>query len=755
MARKKAVSAPSPPSREKVARALEAGAFTDALAAARELYRIAPTAENTSLLKRVLAAVAGDFAERNKALEFNGIMAEADKLDPDDAAWLVERAGLLARGGRLADALMRVDEAARGKVLGFAADRAIRTRSKEFIPDEMHPGFDAIQTAFRHHETGNEAAAREALEVIGLRSPYLEWKILLRGLLALAAGDKTRAVDNFARLDAARLPARLAAPLRAALDPEFKKSVPAPLAARLEPQADRLLSSPVLKHLRDIAHNLGRDRPLTPAFRSAESAVAHLKKTAPDLLARLGNCLYQAILQQGQPEDMARYRRLFGAPPGDPNFHKLQATIAEHIGDPAMAHQQWQRYEAWLAGNPLGWPPAVVARARAMVLTRMGASAAEHADPQDEDDLDDGFGFFAPPPRRKKEKPKPLDPPAEVCFARAAQLAPDWDVASRNLFNALLDAGQDAQAEETIRAFLAHQPDDLAAITSLADELTRQGRSEEAAAYWLKALAINPLDKPMRARTAMAVLASACRKLAGAPAAADAELDRHAALLAESSPGATAALRAAIRTKEGKPDEAADFRQQALATPGARLSSAYHMLVDSLLAKVKPADKRAAEKSFADVLAQPPTPMEVTLLIGAYDFFRANALSYRGQKSHEKKVLDQVARCVDAEAPEIDFERLAILLSAKRQWKLAKTFTDACIKRFRSNPHFLLVRSEAGLESGEPFYKVADRLRKAQQLAEKSTEPRHRELLDKISELLKEVTPQFNFLDAFFDRETW
>jgi tetratricopeptide (TPR) repeat protein len=754
VARKKAVSTPSPPSPEKVARVLQSGALIDALAAAREVHRIAPTEESTSLLKRVLAAVAADFAERNKALEFNGIIAEADKLDPDDGDWLVERACLLARGGRLADALMRVDEAARGKVLAFAADRAIRTRSEEFIPDDMHAGFDAIQTAFRHHEAGNEAAAREALEVIGLRSPYLEWKVLLRGLLALAAGDKVRAVDNFTRLDAARLPARLASPLRGALDPEFKKSAPPSFAAKLEPLADRLLSNSLIKHLRDIAQNLGRDRPLTPAFRSAESAVLHLKKTAPDLVARLGNCLYQAILQQGQPEDMARYRRLFGAPPSDPNFHKLQAIIAEHIGDPAVAHQQWQRYEAWLAGNPLGWPPAVVARARAMVLTRMGTSAADHADPQDDDDLDGEFGFFAPP-RRRKKKPKPLDPPAEDCFARAAQLAPDWDVASRNLFNALLDAGQNARAEETIRTFLAHQPNDLAAITSLADELTRQGRSEEAAEYWLRALEINPLDKPMRARTALAILASACRKMAGAPAAADADLDRHAALLDERSPGATTALRSVIRIKEGKLDEAAVFRQQALATPGSRLSSAYHMVVDSLLAKVKPADKRVVEKLFAEELAQPPAPVEVTLLIGAYDFYCVNALGYRGQKSHEKKVLDQVARCVDAEAPELDFERLATLLSAKKQWRLAKTFTDACIKRFRSNPHFLLVRSEAGLESGEPFYKVGDRLRKAQQLAEKSTEPRHRDLLDRISELLKEVTPQFNFLDAFFDRGPW
>ncbi len=753
MARKKPVAAPPAPSPERVERSLQSGDLTAALAIARDLHRLAPTAENLALLKRTLRAAAAELADRDNALEFNRLLAEADAVDPDDPAWRLERACLLARGGRRADALERVDESSRARILGEAADRAIRTRSKEFLPEEMHGGFDAVVAAFRHHEAGDEVAARTALEPIGLRSPFLEWKVLLRGLLALATDDKARAGENFERLDPERMPARLAIPLRAGLSEAYFKSLPAGLAAKAQQQSARLFTSPLIEHLRTIAQNLGRDRPLTPVFRAAEHALPLLRKSAPALVPRLANCLYHAILQQGQPQDLARYRKLFGNPAEDPGFHRLQAQIAEQLGDLDMSNREWQKYEVWLAAVPPGWPPPVAARARAMIWTRMGEHAEQHAE-QADSEFEDGFGFLAPPRRRKK--PKPLEPSAELCYTRAATLAPDWNEANRHVCLDVLDVGKTAAAEAAIRRYLALQPGDLAGVRSLADLLSQEGRTEEATDYWLKAISINPLDEATRMRAASAILALARRKLAaGAPAEASAVLDHHATLLEERSPATTAALRSVIFMKERKPDEAAAARQVALTRPGTRLCSAYHILVDSQLAKLKPPEQRAAEKLFADELTPAPKPLEVNLLIAAYDSYHLERISYRGQKSHEKKVLDQVARCIEAEAPEIDFECLASFLAARHQWKLVKNFTDACIKRFRSNPAFYYFRCEAGLETGERHYKISDRLHKAKQLAEKSTEPRHQGLLEPINEMLKEVAPRFNFLDAFFNRDPW
>ncbi|HJZ54578.1 MAG TPA: hypothetical protein VKE74_06445, partial [Gemmataceae bacterium] len=318
MARKKSPAPVPIPTPERVAAAVRTGDFATALDVARQLHALTPTPASLALRKQALAAAAAHFADRDKTAEFNRVMTEAASLDPDDSGWKLERAALLARGGMLGEGLKLIenhpDPTARAKVLGFAADRAVRRQSREFLPDELHPGLNAVLAAFRSHEAGNEAAAREAIEPIGLRSPFLEWKVLLRGLLAHAAGDDARASENFARLDPARLPARLAAPYRIATDPAFKTSLPADAATTLLAQHRKLITGPAIDGLRAVARELGRDKPLAPAFRASETVVPLLKQSAPELLPRLANCLYHAIIHQGQPEDLPRFRKLFGNP---------------------------------------------------------------------------------------------------------------------------------------------------------------------------------------------------------------------------------------------------------------------------------------------------------------------------------------------------------------------------------------------------------------------------------------------------------
>src|SRR3954452_109478 len=95
-------------------------------------------------------------------------------------------------------------------------------RARAALPLAMHAGFDAVQDAFAHYEAGRDDAAITALRIVGLNSPFLEWKLLLRGLMAYSAGDDGRALDNWSRLDSQRLPATLAAPLRASMDASFR-----------------------------------------------------------------------------------------------------------------------------------------------------------------------------------------------------------------------------------------------------------------------------------------------------------------------------------------------------------------------------------------------------------------------------------------------------------------------------------------------------------------------------------------------------
>src|SRR5436309_2300807 len=69
--------------------------------------------------------------------------------------------------------------------LARAADAALELGGgRDKLPENLRPGFDAVRTAFDHYQAGRDDDARAALDAIGLGSPFLEWKLLLRGLIA-------------------------------------------------------------------------------------------------------------------------------------------------------------------------------------------------------------------------------------------------------------------------------------------------------------------------------------------------------------------------------------------------------------------------------------------------------------------------------------------------------------------------------------------------------------------------------------------
>src|SRR5206468_8841041 len=111
---------------------------------------------------------------------------------------------------------------------------------RDVLPEPLREQFDLVLKAFRHLEAGQDDQAREALQGIGLQSPFLEWKLLLRGLLAYYQKDDVRAAENWQRLDPQRLPARLAAPLRFLIDPAYRHAQAPQTQATLKKQADRL-----------------------------------------------------------------------------------------------------------------------------------------------------------------------------------------------------------------------------------------------------------------------------------------------------------------------------------------------------------------------------------------------------------------------------------------------------------------------------------------------------------------------------------
>lgn len=751
MARKRASPTRPAPTPEAVDAALRAKDFPAAVAAARALADLAPGEENRRRLRRALAAAAAHHADRGAADAFAAAMADADALDPDDPGWAAERAALYAKGGNLPRALTLAatvaDPALGSKLVAHAADRAVRSADRDCLPPELHPGFDAVRLAFREYEAGHDDAARDALQPVGLSSPFLEWKVFLRGLTAYSAGDDARAVENWQRLSPDRLPARLAAPLRSAIDPAFRTAQPADSAVTLRRQAEALAADPILDRLREIQRHLGREQPLAKVWKHAETLLPLLRRTRPGLEPRLSACLYRAVIRQGEQADVSKYRRLFGSPADDPHFHRLEALACEDTGNVEAAATHWLRYEAWLATDPPDWPPEVARRARALILHRVGRHAEQlAAAPDAPADLRAAFDSLFGPPKRSVARLK-----ADEFYRRSAALAPDWPDPARRLFHHYRVKDDPARAEAVARELLARRPDDLPTLEGLAEMLQRQGRAAESLDLWRRVLAANPLDRRVRARVSHAYHAAARLALAdGRPADADALLVAGQSVCADGFPIGYFALRAVTARKLGRREEADRLAAEAAAVPGGRPAAALFVAVDSGLAKLKPAEKTAANKALAAALAKPPTPLEVNLLYAAWDSYHLDGFTYRGQKTQEKKIQELAERCLTADAPAADFERLCGVLLARHLWKLALKVADRCDRRFPDNPTFKLALAEC-LHHQNPRYfeeiRIRDLLKEARELAERAADPRYRPLLDRIDELHK----QYAAADSFFD----
>ncbi len=740
-----------------VAAAVRKGDLPAAERLAVALAAAEPTDANAMLLRATLLQVATHYELHNQTAELNRALEACVRLKHTEAGWVRTLTVLLAKAGRRAEAEPLAaalnDPAFAAKLPHHHADWLVRTRSALLVPPEWKAGYDAVVSAFAQYHAGKDDAAREALNVIGLSSPFLEWKLLLRGLIGWSTSDDAKAVENFARLNAERYPARLAAPVRVQCDAAFAQTLPPAGQAALIEQGKRLRAVGLVAKLSKVRSELARSRKLGPAFKAAESVLPELKKLSPVLAAELADSFYFAIVKRGERDDLTKYRKLFGPPPADPSFHKLEALVFEEVDDLESSLARWAAYEGWLAGLPAGWSKGLADRARAVILKRMAGIAADiEEDAADPRTADEFGGFFGAPSRKPKAKKKPLDP--TVFLQRAADLAPDWEPVAQDLFAAALVRGDLAAAEAAARRYLDRAPQSMPMLSALAALMTTQGKSAESLDLRRRALAVNPLDAQNRQLVGSASIAHA-RKLAVDGDLADAEklLDDNKALLEEKLPTSYFALRSVLHRKAKRPAEADAAATAALRLKTSRLVARLYLHANAVLLKLKPKERTAAAKDLADALELSPTPAEAGSLLTGHDMYLTEGLKYTGQKTQEKKFLDAAVRAAgSAEGTELEFEMLAGTLMHKQQFAVAAKVTAGLLKRFPKNPFFpfLLAQAEMAKSKGRNGYKVTEPLRKAKVLAEASTEERHKQLLPQIEELLRMSDPFGGLFGGFF-----
>jgi tetratricopeptide (TPR) repeat protein len=705
---------------DRVQRAMQEDRYQHALELARQLVKANPQPANRELLQEAILGRARQLSRQGRSRDALTTLEHAAQHGNGDASWLEKLAEELARCGGAQRALAILEKLPesliRSKVLGLAADWAMQDQAAGHwqLPAQLQSQRDLIVQAFRQVQAGQDDQARQTVQGIGLQSPFLEWKLLLRGFLAYYQKDDVRALENWQRLDPERLPARLAAPFRFQIDAAFRQSQPAETQTVLKRLVDRVQSAGLVPLLRNLQSVLAHPEQLAQAFRLAESFLPALRQEAPQMVPRLAACFFWTIAHQGQPEDMMRYKRVFGAPADDPDLSRLHALLYERVGDLAGAHAAWQDYERSVAANSGLWPSGTAERARALIWWRMGENAASMPGLEDLKKLP---RFLRDHPAR----PELLDPPAEKCYERSIGLAPDQLDAHTALLDYYSKREQPAKAEHAARRLLKHFPDHVPTLTTLASLRSRAGDHAQAITLLQEALKINPLDRRLRSELAAAHLFHARdlvdrREFASARSAYQTSLD-----LDEGRHCFTALCKwAACEFKAGDVPRAEELVQQALARAGEPLPVAYAMLVESICFKLARPLKERLDREFAAGLAQPPSGRAAAELMDIASALVGAKVRYHGQKSHEKKVLAYLEKAAKAPFEESELEAIVRALFQLDALKVLRKYVTRGKRQFPRNPHFYFYEAESYINRGPmdcPIPKVQQLLNKTQELA--------------------------------------
>jgi tetratricopeptide (TPR) repeat protein len=737
-----------------VQRARDEGRFQTALEVARQLYKEQPTAENLALLRDASLGRARQLRSQGKSRDALGVLEAAQRLSDASPQWLGDVAAELALCGAAAQALALVDRlregnaggtpcAAARRVRGHVADVAVRdSTARPSLTEALRGELGAILEAFRRTEIGDDEGARAQLQVIGLRSPFLEWKLFLRGLQAYYQGDDARALENWQRLDSERLPARLAAPLRFSIDAAFWSAQPAATQAILQQQLENVHGSTLSAGLRELRAAMENKTTLGAAFRQAESLLPALRQQAPQLVSRLAKCMYWAVTNTG-PEDITRYRRVFGSPPDDPDFHRLHALAHEKVGNREEAHHFWGLYEKDLATHPAILPDGQAGRARALVSLRMGQNAVAA---QEEDEEPESFPYWdEPEPKRRR-----LQPSAEQCFGRAAELAPDLLEPCEALFRYHLEQEHWAKAEKAGRKLLERFPDHGPTLERLGDLVGGRGQTQEALRLLQAALHANPLDRHLRERLAAAHLNQARALACGGHVD---EARRHvqtAQTLHGAATGAAQCLEAALEFKNGNAASAEELLSAAAAHGVPAPLIAYTMLTEAACIKLSPAIKGRFDREFKAALAGSVDGSVAAALLAHSTALEQRGVEYYGRKTHAKKIRDYADRAAAVrDLPEDQVQALAAALLGARATRPFRRLVRSAQWRFRQNPVFPLLEAASYLSddaNAMNLWRVRALLEEAQRRAQaRPQDEQTRALLEQIEEQKREL----NRLDPF------
>lgn len=707
---KKPSRAAANPFDERINTALARGQYPTALDLAKKYVAQESTEASRAKLRRVYLDSVAWYVRKNSNAEALKLLYEAEKLSGDVGWWEQLAYGFVdvgeyPRAVQLAE--LTKQEQLKPKLLARLVDVAVGQGGggKKLLPAELHAGFELVLKAFQLYETDKADEAREALQGIGLQSPFLEWKVLLRGLLAYAVKDDIKVMENWSRLDSNRLPAKLAEPLRMEIDLKFRDGLSAKHGQLLQKRRAIIQGENPAERLREMHRTLASGEHLGEVWRLARPAYVELQKNHPLLAAKVQNVLYWALISQGGPRDLDEFYKAVGAHPADPQTTRLRALVMESLdGEMQKAQKFWNEYQQWIEKNPERWPSGQADRARAVIWLRMGENAVEVLDEIAETGGKDQqmmgpfgriFGMFQPPGNRE-----PLKPGAEECFSRAAKLAPDWIEPAAHLFRLYFTGEQFAKAEELARDLVAKFPNDLQTLQAAEQINTQLGRTGEALDYARRAFQTNPLDRRLRDRVAVAAFGHARALLESNDFNGARTLLGEAATLSDQrQAGRVLCLSLILEEKAKNLAGAEAIREQVEKLPNERLAVIYRLAVEAGRVKLPPKRKKELEAPLKTVLEETPTIAELIPLLGAVADYDQETVKYRGFLTHAKKVRGMAEKAIQPGTTEEALKQLGFQLLRLKFWPSLLKLSQFGTRAFKTSPYFYYFEAEYGAKN--------------------------------------------------------
>jgi tetratricopeptide (TPR) repeat protein len=741
--------------RPRIDKAARDGRFQQALDLTKQLFKQEPSPVHRNLLHEMYLGRARQLREQGSTRDAANVLQVALGVGGPPAGWLEKAVGELILCGSYADALRIVSslpdgEDLRAKILAGQADQAVlqEGKSRTHLSAELQVELDAVLKAFEHLAAGRDEAMKESLTIIGLRSPFLEWKLLLRGLQAYYTNDDVRALENWQRLSLERAPARLAAPYRLGLDESFRGAQSAKTRKLLEKQLTRLEGERVQDALRKLQKDLAGKKPMTMLLRRVEELLPDIQETSPQAVPRLAAFFYWALITDGNPSDIPRYQKVFRAPAEDPHFHRLQALGYEHHGDLAAAHKEWQKYLDEIPRLRDVWPGDQGVRVQALIWKHMGDNGMGIPDPAD--DPPDMPDFL----RHHPDRPKPLKPSPEQCYRKSLELAPDQVATYSALFHYLLIKRKYDAAIATGQELLDRFPDHLDTLTTLAQTQLLQENYAAAVDLYQSAVRTNPLDRKLRQRLSTAHIYLA-RHYTEDGEFDEARAQFQAALVQDEQAASVVYCKwAACEFKAGDTARAEELLQQALAKEDSQLSVAYSMLIEVIRLKLPASLKKRFNDEFNTGLAAPATAAAAAALAETTGDHAAAGVTYHGQKTHQKKVTTYLTKAENCDFTEAQLERICDALRQLESKRLLRSYAEHARAEFPDNPVFCLILARAfmdnpygGLHEASYLLSEGEKLARAQ-----PGDPRSKEILAEIEseqQRLRLMNPFFSIFDEF------